>query len=310
MVTATPGSTAPVRKRRSSSAAERREWLLFALLVGPNLLLFVVFTYWPLFYSGYLSFVRWDMLAPVKIWVGLDNYKYLFTSPGFGKIMANTAIFTVASVSVTCGLGLLIALLLNQPLQARNAVRSIIFSPVMLSGAAIGLVWTYIFDTRYGLLDIFIRAIGLRSPDWLLSTTWALPAVIIVYVWKNIGYAVVIYLAGLQAIPRSLYEAALVDGAGAWARFRSITIPGLSPVIFFLVLTTILAGFQTFDIIKVMTDGGPVNATTTLIYYLYQEGFVGFNAGRAGVAAMVLFGSMLALTLVQMRYSERSVNYQ
>jgi multiple sugar transport system permease protein/sn-glycerol 3-phosphate transport system permease protein len=201
------------------------------------------------------------------------------------------------------------ALLLNQPLLGRNGVRSVVFSPVMLSGAAIGLVWTYIFDARYGLLDVFIRAVGLRSPEWLLDTRWAMAAIIIVYVWKNIGYAVVIYLAGLQAIPRELYEAALVDGAPAWARFRHVTIPGLSPVIFFLVLTAILSSFQTFDVIKVMTDGGPVNATTTLIYYLYQEGFVGFNAGRAGVAGVVLFLAMLAFTLVQMRYTERAVSY-
>ncbi|MDQ3249539.1 MAG: sugar ABC transporter permease [Chloroflexota bacterium] len=301
--------TKPAYARRRTSAGERGEWVLFLLLVGPNLLLFALFTYWPLLYNGYLSFVRWDMLAPVKLWVGLDNYQFLFASPAFVKILTNTVIFTLASVVLTCSLGLLIALLLNLPLQGRNAVRSIVFSPVMLSGAAIGIVWIYIFDPRYGLLDIFVRAAGLRSPDWLLDTAWAMPAVIIVYVWKNLGYAVVIYLAGLQAIPRELYEAALTDGASGWARFRHVTLPGLSPVVFFLVLTTILAGFQTFDVIKVMTDGGPIDATTTLVYYLYQEGFVGFNAGRAGVAAVVLFVAMLLFTLVQMRYTERNVNY-
>jgi multiple sugar transport system permease protein/sn-glycerol 3-phosphate transport system permease protein len=297
------------RKSERVSLAERGEWLLFLLLVGPNLLLFVLFTYWPLFYNGYLSFVRWDMLAPVKRWVGLDNYVYLFSTASFGKILLNTALFTVAAVAITCLLGLGMALLLNQPLSGRNAVRSIAFSPVMLSGAAIGIVWIYIFDPRYGLLDVLLRAVGIASPNWLLDTQWAMVAVVIVYVWKNIGYAIVIYLAGLQAIPRELYEAALVDGATPWARFRHVTVPGLSPVIFFLVLTTILATFQTFDVIKVMTDGGPVDATTTLIYYLYQEGFVGFNAGRAGVTAVVLFLMMLAITLVQMRYTERSVNY-
>jgi multiple sugar transport system permease protein/sn-glycerol 3-phosphate transport system permease protein len=289
--------------------AERDEWLLFAVLVGPNLLLFGLFTYWPLIYNGYLSFVRWDMLAPVKLWVGLDNYRYLLTAPGFGKIISNTVIFTVASVGLTCTLSLAIALLLNQPLRGRNVVRSIVFSPVMLSGAAIGIVWVYIFDPRYGLLDVFIGGLGATSPNWLLDTNWAMAAVIIVYVWKNLGYAVVIYLAGLQAIPKELYEAALVDGASTWARFRHVTAPGLSPVFFFLVITTILASFQTFDVLKVMTDGGPVDSTTTLIYYLYQEGFVGFNAGRAGVAGMILFFAMLAITLVQMRYTERTVNY-
>ncbi|RLT37911.1 MAG: sugar ABC transporter permease [Chloroflexi bacterium] len=295
--------------RKRVSAAERQEWLLFALLVGPNLFLFSVFTYWPLIFNGYLSFVRWDMLAPIKLWVGLANYKNLFTSSDFGTILLNTGVFTLASVGLICGLGLLIAMLLNQPLKGRNLARSIVFSPVMLSGAAIGIVWIYIFDPRYGLLDIPIRALGFRSPNWLLDTAWAMSAVIIVQVWKNVGYAVVIYLAGLQAIPRELYEAALVDGANGWQRFRNITLPGLSPVVFFLVLTTILASFQSFDIVKVMTEGGPVDATTTLIYYLYQEGFVAFNAGRAGVASVVLFLTMLAFTFVQMQSSERSVHY-
>jgi multiple sugar transport system permease protein/sn-glycerol 3-phosphate transport system permease protein len=289
---------------------EQREWLLFVLLVGPNLLLFGLFTYWPLIYNGYLSFVRWDLLAPIKIWVGAANYSHLFfNSPDFTKILLNTGIFTFGSVAAICLLGLGIALLLNQKLRARNIVRGIIFSPVMLSGAAIGIVWIYIFDPRYGLLDVLIRGVGMRSPNWLLDPSWALTAVIIVHVWKNLGYAVVIFLAGLQAIPRELYEAALVDGADSWDRFRAVTLPGLSPVLFFLVLTTILTGFQSFDIIKVMTDGGPVDSTTTLIYYLYQEGFVAFNAGRAGVAAVVLFLMMLTFTVVQMRYSERNVHY-
>lgn len=291
----------------SVTTTERKEWLLFLLLVGPNLILFSIFTYWPLFYNGYLSFVRWDMLAPVKLWVGLDNYIHLFTSPAFGRIVWNTFVFTVGSVVATCVIGLVIALLLNLPLRGRNGVRGVVFSPVMLSGAAIGIVWIYILDPRYGLLDIFIGALGLPSPNWLLDTNWAMPAVIMVHVWKTIGFAVVIYLAGLQAIPPELYEAAVVDGATAFSRLRHVTLPGLSPVIFFLVITTVLAGFQSFDIIKVMTDGGPVNATTTLIYYLYQEGFVGFNAGRAGVAAMVLFAAMFTFTLVQMRYSDQSV---
>lgn len=295
--------------RRQTSMAERREWLLFALLVGPNLFLFAVFTYWPLIYNGYLSFVRWDMLSPVKIWVGLGNYTRLFTSADFGQIMLTTLTFTFGSVTAICVIGLGMALLLNQKLRGRDSVRGIVFSPVMLSGAAIGIVWIYIFDPRYGLIDMFLDVVGLRSPNWLLDPNWALLAVIMVHVWKNVGYAVVIFLAGLQAIPRELYEAATVDGAGSWARFRAVTVPGLSPVLFFLVLTSILAGFQSFDIIKVMTDGGPVGSTTTLVYYLYQEGFVAFNAGRAGVASVVLFVMMLVFTIVQMRYSENNVHY-
>lgn len=288
---------------------ERREWLLFALMVGPNLLLFGVFTFWPLIYNLYLSFVSWNFLRPRRPFVGLANYVEVFTSRDFWTIVANTAAFTLWSVGLTLLLGLAVALLLNQPLRHRNAARAVLFSPVVMSGAVVAVVWSYIFDPRYGLIDQLLGIVGLSSPDWLGSPAWAMPAVIMVYVWKNLGYAVVIYLAGLQGIPRELYDAARVDGAGAWARFRHVTVPGLSPVAFFLSVTSVLATFQAFDIIKVLTDGGPVIATTTLIYHLYELGFVSYNAGEAGVVAMVLFLIMLALTLIQLRYLERRVSY-
>lgn len=296
-------------RARSISTQERRELLLFAVLVGPNLLLFGIFTFWPLIYNVYLSFVQWDMISPLKTWVGLDNYRLLARDPGFGKVLLNTAYFTGVSVLLTTTLGLGAALLLSLPLRGRNIARSVLFAPTILSGAAIGVVWIYIFDPRYGLIDALLGVIGLNSPNWLARPAWAMPAVIIVYVWKNVGYAVVIFLAGLMAIPRELYEAARVDGAGTWQRFRYVTLPGLSPVTFFLVLTGVLASFQAFDIIKTMTDGGPVDATNTLIYYLYEQGFIGFQAGRAGVAAVLLFGIMLAFTVVQLRYAEHRVTY-
>ncbi|HEX6288988.1 MAG TPA: sugar ABC transporter permease [Herpetosiphonaceae bacterium] len=298
-----------LNRSRSISASEYREWLLFILLVGPNLLLFGVFTFWPLIYNAYLSFVQWDMISPVKVWVGPSNYRAMFADPSFKQVLFNTFYFTGVSVLLTTVLGLGAALLLNQPLRGRNGVRAVLFAPTVLSGAAIGIVWIYIFDPRYGLLDAMLGWFGANSPAWLTNPRWAMPAVIIVYVWKNIGYSVVIFLAGLQGIPRELYEAARVDGASAWQRFRYVTLPGLSPVMFFLVLTGFLSSFQAFDIIKTMTDGGPVDATNTLIYYLYEQGFIGFNAGRAGVAAVLLFGMMLAFTMVQMRYTERRVTY-
>jgi ABC-type sugar transport system permease subunit len=302
-------SRAPAQNTRTQSVFRRshlNEYLFFVLLVGPNLLLFAIFTYWPLIYNGYLSFVRWDMIAPVKRWVGLNNYIQVFTSREFHQVLLNTFLFTFFSVAIICVAGLLIALILNQGLRGRNAARAIIFSPVMLSGAAIGLIWIYIFDPRFGLLDIFISAMGLTSPNWLLDTRWAMVAIILVHAWKNVGFAVVIYLAGLQAIPAELYEAAAMDGADARRRFGNITLPGLRPVVFFLLLTTSLTAFQAFDIIKVMTSGGPVSSTTTSIYYLYQQGFVGFNAGRAGVAAVVLFVVMLVFTVVQFRLENRA----
>lgn len=293
----------------SVTQRERREWLLFALLLAPNLLLFGVFTYWPLLYNAYLSVVRWDFLRPTKPFVGLANYASVFTDRQFWAIVLNTATFTVCSVGLTLILGLALALLINQPLRYRNAARAVLFSPVVMSGAVVAVVWSYIFDPRYGLLDQLLGFVGLNSPDWLNDPRWAMLAVIIVYVWKNLGYAVVIYLAGLQGIPRELYDAARVDGAGPWARLRHVTLPGLSPVAFFLSVTSLLATFQSFDIIKVLTDGGPAGATTTLIFHLYELGFVAYNAGEAGVVAVVLFGIMLVLTLIQLRYLERRVSY-
>jgi multiple sugar transport system permease protein/sn-glycerol 3-phosphate transport system permease protein len=293
----------------STPARERREWLLFALLIAPNLLLFSVFTYWPLLYNAYLSFVRWNFLRPTRPFVWLDNYIDVFTSAQFWTIMRNTLTFTICSVGLTLLLGLGVALLLHQPLRYRNTARAVLFSPTVMAGAVVAVVWSYIFDPRYGLLNQLLGLLGLNSPNWLNDPAWAMPAVIIVYVWKNLGYAVVIYLAGLQGIARELYDAALVDGAGPWARFRHVTLPGLSPVAFFLSVTSVLATFQSFDIIKVLTDGGPVDATSTLIFYLYELGFVSYDAGKAGVVAVVLFVIMLLLTLIQLRYLERRVSY-
>ncbi len=294
---------------RSISALERREWLLFVALVAPNLVLLGIFTFWPLIYNTYLSFVQWDMISPAKRWVGFAHYRAMMRDPVYHRVLLNSFYFTGASVALTTLLGLGAALLFNQRLRFRDGARAVVFAPAVLSGVAIGIVWIYIFDPRFGLIDALLRWIGLRSPAWLSSPGWAMPAIIIVYVWKNLGYTMVIFLAGLQAIPRDLYEAARVDGANGWERFRHVTLPGLSPVIFFLVVTGILASFQSFDIIRAMTGGGPVHATTTLIYYLYEQGFIGFNAGRAGVTAVMLFGIMLAFTIVQFRVAERKVTY-
>jgi ABC-type sugar transport system permease subunit len=286
-----------------------REWLLFLAFVAPNLFLLAVFSYWPLIQNVGLSFVEWDMISPDKRFVGLANWTAVLGDGRFWQIALNTVVFTVFSVGGTLVIGLGLALLLNQPLRGRDGARTVLFIPTVLSGAAVAVVWYFIFDPSWGLIRIFLGVVGLPSPRWLVDGHWALPAVIIVYVWKNVGYCAVIYLAGLQSIPKELYEAARVDGAGAWARFRAVTLPGLSPISFFLLVTTILLSFQAFDIIKVMTSGGPVIATTTLLYEYYNQAFVGFHAGTAAVYGVLLFLLMVVLTLVQMRYVERRVTY-
>jgi sn-glycerol 3-phosphate transport system permease protein len=288
---------------------EWREWLLFIALAGPNLLLFAIFNYRPLLYNAYLSFYEWDFLSPVKIPVGFDNYVDVLRDPHFHRVIQNTVVLMIGGVFLTIAFGIGLALLLNQKLFGRDVARSVLFAPYMLSGAAIAVVWVYIFDPTYGLLRTVVSPLGLVPPNWLRDTAWAMPAVIIVYTWKNLGYTMVICLAGLQAIPRELYEAATTDGANAWGRFRHVTIPGLAPITFFLLVTGILSSFQTFDLIHVLTRGGPVDATTTLIYYLYEQGFIAFKAGNAGVASVFQFVVLFVVTLIQIRYIERRVTY-
>jgi multiple sugar transport system permease protein/sn-glycerol 3-phosphate transport system permease protein len=286
-----------------------RDWLLFAALIGPNLALFGIFNYRPLFYNAYLSFTDWNMISPIADWVGGRNYVELAGSAEFHRVMINTFVLMGGSVVITLVLGLALALLLNQPLRGRNFSRSVLFAPHILSGAAIAVVWVYIFDPNYGLFRQLLNPMGILPPNFLRDPNWAMVAVVIVYAWKNVGYTLVIFLAGLQAIPKELYEAATTDGANAWHRFRHVTIPGLSPITFFLLVTGVLFSFQAFDMIHVLTRGGPVDATTTLVYYLYQQGFVAFNAGRAGVSAVVLFVMMFIITMLQVRYVERKVTY-
>jgi sn-glycerol 3-phosphate transport system permease protein len=279
------------------------------LFTGPNLLLLFFFTYKPLFETLRLSFYDWDLISPVKTQVGFENYSEYFSNSTNRYIIRNTLVFTAATVAGTMALGLLTALLLNQKLRLRNAARTVLFAPYVVSGAAVGVVWLFIFDPNFGLVTALLHGAGVGSPNWYNDPNWAMPMVIIVYVWKNLGYAAVVYLAGLQAIPRELNEAARVDGAGAFARFWHVTLPQLSPVTFFLLITTFLSSMQAFDIIQVMTEGGPLDATKTMVYQVYDEGFVRFQVGNASAIATVLFFILLVVTLLQVRFIERRVHY-
>ncbi|MEU9836534.1 sugar ABC transporter permease [Streptosporangium sp. NPDC048047] len=288
----------------------RREYLLFLALIAPNFLFIAVFSYWPVIYNAYLSLTDWNMIAPIKNFVGFDNYVDMFTSLGFGDVMLTTVYFTVGVVGGSMALGLAIALLLNQKLRGRDFVRTMTFAPHVLSGAAVGLAWTFIFDPNYGLSRAFFSAFGASSPSWLTDSDWALPAVMIVYLWKTTGFAAIVYLAGLQNLPKEVYESASLDGAGAWTTFRRFTLPLLSPVTFFLVVTSTISSFQAFDVIALMTNGGPGSATTILSWFVYDSGFRSFQAGPAGASAIIMFVILLAITLVQTRYLERKVHYK
>ena len=288
----------------------RREYLLFLAFVAPNLVLLGVFSYWPVVYNGYLSLTSWDLLSATKPFVGLANYVDMFTDPDFYAVLVRTLLFSGVIVAASMALGLTIALLLNQRLVGRNFVRTMSFAPHILSGAAIGTVWLFIFNEDYGLLKAVIEPMGLTSPAWMTDSAWALPGLILVYLWKNVGFVAVVYLAGLQGMPADLYEAAKIDGAGSWTLFRRITFPLLSPVTFFIAITTVIGTFQAFDIIAIMTGGGPGDATTTLSWYVYQQAFQALDAGHAGAGAIVMFVILLFITGAQARFMERRVHYR
>jgi sn-glycerol 3-phosphate transport system permease protein len=290
--------------RRSSGRAW--EWSLAALLILPNLILLIVFTYRPLLDNIRLSFTDWNISSPIANPVGWSNYVEWFGRADTRIILRNTLIFTIATVGISMAVGLGLALLLDQKLRGRNLVRSVVFAPFVISGAAIGIAFQFVFDPQFGLVRDLLARIGVASPDFYQQPGWALFMVTVTYIWKNLGYTFVIYLAALQGRRADLDEAAEIDGASAWTRFRRVLMPQLRPTTFFLSITVLLSSVQVFDIINVMTRGGPQgNGTTTLVYQVYQETFVNQRAGYGATVATIMFVILLAVTVVQVRFMDK-----
>ena len=298
-----------IRLRRARPRNRLRNWLLFAVLAGPNIALLVIFTYRPLLQSFYYSTLQWNIGSRTAMPVGLGNYVDWFTDPGTPATVTITAVFTVATVGGGMVFGLLLAVLLNRKLRFRGLARTVVVAPYVLSGVAVGLLWLFVFDPSFGVLSALLRLLGLGSPDWYNDPQWALAMVIVVYLWKNVGYVAIIYLAGLQTVPRDLLEAASLDGASPLRSFFSVVLPLLGPTTFFLGITTLLSSLQSFDIIRAMTGGGPLEGTTTMMYQIYQEGFAAGRAGYSSAVATILFLVLLVVTVVQLRFVERKVHY-
>ncbi|WP_104116526.1 carbohydrate ABC transporter permease [Arthrobacter sp. B1805] len=301
-----PSGTAPARRRRRTPW---KSWMLFLLFAGPNMALLVIFTYKPLMQSLYYSTLQWNIGSPVAMPVGLDNYVDWFTDPTTPGIVTVTVLFTVATVGGGMVIGLLLALVLNRRLRGTGVARTVVVAPYVLSGVAVGLLWLFVFDPNFGVTAALLRLVGLASPDWYNDPQWALVMVIVVYLWKNVGYVALIYLAALQSVPRDLVEAASIDGASSIRSFRSIVLPLLGPTTFFLAITTLLTSLQSFDIIQAMTKGGPLGGTTTMMYQIYQEGFQSGRAGYSSAVATILFVVLLLVTFAQVRYVDRKVHY-
>ncbi len=262
---------------------------LFPALFG--ILIFIII---PLICSFALSFAKWDLLNPIEF-VGFENYRIIFSEPVFYKILINTVVFAISTSVLGVVIPLILAAILNSKIRGSEFYKTAYFLPFITPMIVIGVVWQWIFDPNIGLLNTFLHL----HINWLYDANYAMPALIIVSVWKLIGYNMLIFLSSLSGISQSLFEAAKIDGANSYQVFKNVTIPMLSPTIFFVVIITAISSFQVFDLIYLMTEGGPFDSTNVLVYAVYKNAFEYFNAGKASAIAYVLFFIILVLTLFQ-----------
>ncbi|NLG84570.1 MAG: sugar ABC transporter permease [Firmicutes bacterium] len=291
-----------------STKRKIREAMAGYIFLMPNFVGFIIFLVFPVIGSFLLSFANWNLITSPSA-AGIGNYRELVYDQLYRQALWNTAYFSLVSVFFSIAIALFIAVLLNEKLRGVTFFRTALFFPTVYSTVAVALIWQWIFDYRMGLMNHLCSLLKLGPYPWLISPAWAMPSVIIVAVWKNIGYNMVIFLAALQGVPKELYEAALIDGANNWQRFWRVTWPMISPATFFVTITSIISSFQGFDVTTVMTGGGPANATTTLVMLIYKYAFQFFRMGYASAIAYTLFAIVLLLTILQVIFSKRWVHY-
>jgi len=273
------------------------------LFIAPGIIIFTAFTFAAFAFAIYLTFHRWSIIEPDKPYVGTANYEDALQDERFGQAIFNTVYFTGGTVLFTMAIGLLLALLLNQPLRGRGLLRTAYYLPVITPFVVAAILWKWLYNGDFGLFNYYLLKGHIIDEPllWLSSKTLAMPAVMLMTIWAGVGFSMVVYLAGLQAIPEELYESAKMDGAGTLARLWYITIPMLRPSTLFLLVLGIVGSLQVFTQIFVMTSGGPVNRTTTMVYYMYLWGFKYYDMGYASTLAIALFVMLLAFTALQLR---------
>ncbi len=294
--------------RRGLGPQARREEREFYLFISPWIIGFVLFGAGPIIASAVISLTNWSLLSSPR-WAGLANYRRLAVDPLFFITLKNTLIYAIGSVGLGVVTAFLLALLLNQKVWGMAFFRTIFYLPSVVSGIAVALLWVNIFHPDFGLINYALSWIGIQGPGWLTSPSWAMPALIIMSLW-GAGAGMVIYLAGLQSIPEHLYEAAALDGAGPLRKFWHVTIPMMSPVIFFNMIVGFIGSLQAFVLIFVMTNGGPANSTLVYGLYLFRNAFQYFDMGYASAMAWVLFIVIMIITAVQFRVAKRWVYYE
>jgi len=287
----------------------RRNYLAGYLFISPWLVGFVVFTLGPFLASLFLSFTQYSMVSS-PVWIGLDNYVKLFTDDAyFIKTLFNTFYYVIFHVPGVQVISLILALLLAQDLRGISIYRTLFYLPTVTTGVATAILWQWIFNTRFGVINLALARLGIQGPGWLSTTEWAMPALIIMSLW-GVGGPMIIYLAGINNVPQSLYEAAEIDGAGPWRRFFSITLPLITSSIFYNVVTGIIGSFQVFTQAYVITDGGPADATLFYVLYLYRTAFENLQMGYASALAWVLFLIILFFTFIQLSMARHWVYYE
>lgn len=293
------------RPRAPGRRMRRRRALVGWTFILPNFLGFATFTLVPVLILMYLGFTSWNAFGAAEF-TGLENYQRLLSDSTFHTALLNTLYYAVFHIPLTLVAALGLAVLLNQKLRGVAFFRTVAFFPYITSIVAIAVVWNMLFSPEAGPVNQFLEAIGIANPPgWTTSTDWAMPAIILVSIWRDMGYYMLLFLAGLQAIPGELYEAARIDGANAWQRFRNVTLPGLRPTTFFVTVMLTIGSFKVFDLILVMTNGGPGTATLVLSQYIYDTGFVERDFGYASTVAIVLFLICIGVTVLQFLVNKR-----
>jgi multiple sugar transport system permease protein len=298
--------TAPVQPRRRRGRGWRNTgWVLFFLL--PSAVPLVAFTLVPMGASLWVSLHRWNLISPME-WVGLDNYRELLTDPLTGRIFLHTLLYVAGYLPLVYAGGLGLALALNRALRGRTGLRAAYFLPVVTSWVVVALVWKWLLNPNGGLVNTVLGWLHLPQPGWWTDPTWALPSVVLASAWKDLGFVMVILLAGLQAVPGDVLEAATVDGANAWQRFWRVTFPLLTPSTFFVVVISLINGFQVFDQVYVMTGGGPGDSSEVVVGRIYDLTFRYGRGGEASALSWLLFAVILVITAVQVRGQRRWVH--
>jgi multiple sugar transport system permease protein len=280
-----------------------------ALFIAPSLIPMLAFTIGPMLASLGISFTNWSLLSPAD-WIGIDNYRALWSDAEFRSSLGHTLVFIAGYLPLVLASGLAVALALNQRIRGLALFRTIYFLPVVTSWVVVALIWKWLLNPQTGVVDYLLGLVGVNGPGWWVDPHWAMPSIILASAWKDIGFVMIILLAGLQSIPDDYYEAASLDGAGRFALFRHITLPLLSPALFFVVVISLINNFQVFDQVWVMTQGGPAGSTSVVMERIVKNAFSFGRMGYASAMSWVLFAIILTITLAQFRLQRRWVNYE